>query len=462
VRPVEIHWAPWPHRAAFCITDDTDTAELATVRAVYDALEPYGVRATKTVWAFRPAEPCGIPPLPPSIQRGVTLEDAEYLDYCRELDRRGHEIALHGATAGNNRRETVVAAFDRMARHFRPAATYVCHAKNADNPYWQEKTVARGPLRWLLAAYARGHRCSGEDPASPYFWGDLCRERIRYIRLLRTTRVDTLSANPSMPYHEAEKPFVPYWFSATKRSFRDCTAPGALDALERSGGACVLYQYLCRYADPAGGVTPAFRAGLERLAARGAVWVDTAGAVLDRLRRIHAVWVASRGRDAWLANAGDEDVTGLQLVSPAPGGPLPDGVHPTSDGLRVERLPARSLLPLRFAEPVAAAGRRAIALDPRLRGRAGFGHGTVFVNAGAEEWRSGRGREVPPHTVTAEFAPGLERLRPFSRAGDAELSALFAAQAAILLREFLFKGRPVDSGRWLAQDTIALEDHDRW
>lgn len=462
VAAVEITWAPWPWRAGFCITDDTDTAELATVRPVYDAMAAHGLTATKTVWAFPPAEPCGIPGLPASILRGVTLADPDYLDYCRELGRRGCEISLHGASAGNNRRETIVRAFELLDRHFPPAAVYICHAKNADNPYWQEKVVARGPLRALLARTVGPHRCSGEDPASPYFWGDICRERVRYIRLMRTTRINTLAVNPSMPYHEVEKPWVRHWFSATKRSFRDCTTDAALETLVRERGACVLYQYLCRYADPRGGVRPAFQAGLERLAGRRDVWVAPAGRVLDRLRAVQGVWLAARGREAWVANAGDEEVRDLQLVTAAaPAPPPPPGVHAVPGGVRIERLGPGEVVRIPFPVAVEPRGRRA--LRPDAHGHAGgdFGHGRVFVNTGAAPWRVA-GCELAPGRCRATWAAGLEALRPTSRASDAELTALVAGQARIIVRELLFKGRRMDVGRWLAAEQIALEDHDRW
>ena len=464
MQPVELLWPPHPYRAGFCVTDDADSSELATVRIVYDFLSALSFRTTRTVWAFRPSEPCGLPGLPDSIQRGVTLEDPDYLGYCRELDARGFEIALHGASAGNNRREQIARAFELMDRNFTPAGTYICHAKNADNPYWQEKVVARGPLRALLAPYAGRHRCSGEDPVSPYFWGDLCRERVRYIRLFRTARVNTLAANPSLPYFEREKPFVGGWFTATKRSFRDCTAEAALDALERDFGLCVLYQYLCRYADPArGAVKPAFREGAGRLRARRAIWVDTTSRILDRLRLVQGVLVAARGRELWLVNANREEIGDLQLLTRVElASPVPPGVRAGEGIVRVERLRPGELLRIPWAGPIVARGRGALGLDARLTGRLEFGHGAAFVNAGAEPWRAAGALTVAPRSHAIVFAPGLGELRPLSRAGDAELSALFLGQATIILRELLFKGRALDSNRWLGRDTIALEDHDRW
>ena len=456
----ELRWPPFPHRAGFTITDDTDAASLDTVRAVYDVLDAHGVRATKTVWVFPPEEPCGIPALPPSIQRGVTLADPDYRRYCEHLAARGFEITLHGATAGNNRRATIERAFAELDRSFPRAATYICHAKNADNPYWQEKVVARGPLRWLLSRYAGAHRCSGEDPASPYFWGDLCRERVRYIRLVRTRDANTLAANPSMPYFEREKPYVRGWFSATKRSFRFVTQDDVLERLQREWGLCMLYQYMHRWAD-AGVAKPDLVAGARRLAARPAIWCDTAGRLLDRLRLLQAVFLAARGRSLWLVNTNDEPVEWLQVETSArPARPVP-GVTAAGGVLCVATLAAGAQLELELDQPVAARGRTAVAIDAAGHGRAAFGHGVAWFALGDAPWDTA-GLRVPAHGHVVRFAPGLEATAPRSRAGDRELTRLFVTQAAIVGRELLFRGRKLDSNRWLGADAIALEDHGNW
>jgi len=126
--PVELIWPPFPFRAGFCITDDTDAATLESVRIVYDLLASIGLVTTKTVWPFEAAEPCGIPPLPASILRGVTLQDPGYRAYCDGLHARGFEICLHGASAGNNVRERTARALDLVGREFGRPGTFVCHA----------------------------------------------------------------------------------------------------------------------------------------------------------------------------------------------------------------------------------------------------------------------------------------------------------------------------------------------
>ena len=462
--PAELRWPPHPFRAGFCITDDTDTATLASVRAVYDVLADHGVFATKTVWAFPPEEPCGIPALPASIQRGVTLADANYRRYCTELGQRGFELALHGASAGNNRRASVERGFALLDQLAPASPVYICHAKNADNPYWQEKVVARGPLRSLLALYARGHQCSGEDPASPYFWGDLCRRRVRYIRLMRTRNLDTLAADPAMPYFECEKPLVNGWFTATKRSFRDATAAAALDALESHWGLTVLYQYMCRYADPATGrALASFTDHVARLAARSRVWKANTGAILDRLRLMHGVFLAARGRELWIVNTTADDARGLQLeTAAAVAGVPPEGVSAADGVLHVPLVRAGNMLRLEFREPLQVKGHRHVEVSAQGTGRTSFGHGEVFVNTGRQTWAPVKGPAVPAGESRILWERGLEEIRPRSRASELGLTRLFLAQSSIILREVMFRGRALDSNRWLGSEDIRLESHDAW
>ncbi len=433
------------------------------MRIVYDFMDSLGLRATKTVWVFPPEEPSGIPALPTSISRGVTLADPAYLSYCRTLASRGVEIALHGATGGNNRRELIQCAFAVMDANFPPASTYVCHAKNADNPYWQEKVVARGPLALALRQYARSHRCSGEDPASPYFWGDLCRQRLRYIRLLRTRRINTLAANPSMPYFEREKPLVPGWFSATKRSFREATSVEALDELERDWGVCVLYQYMCRHVDNStGNVLPSFAAAAERLAARGRVWTDTVTRLLDRLRLMQGVFMASRGNELLLVNTNDEVVEGAQIDVEAELSSRSEDVRAEDGIVVIQQLVPGELRHLSFTVPVRAVGRTALAISRDGTGRADFGHGRFLLNTSERSWEAEPGVRVAPGSFALRFAPGLEDLQPRSRASDMELTRLFVEQSAIIAREVLFKGRPLDTNRLVSDETVMLGNQDTW
>lgn len=462
----ELLWPPHPHRAGFCITDDTDAATMPGVRGVYDLLASIGLKTSKTVWVLDPIEPCGIPPLPPSILRGITLQSSEYLAFCEKLAERGFEICLHGASAGNNARERTEAALQFIDRHFGGAGTYVCHAKNAENLYWHEKVAPRGPAQWALAPMSR-YRCSGEDPTSPYFWGDLCLEKVRHVRLFRTRDVDTLARNPSMPYFDPEKPFVRGWFAATKRSFHDCTSEAALVDLEREHGLCVLYQYMHRYADPLSGrLDETFRADAERLMSRAGVLVDTTTALMERLRLVQGVFLATRGRELWVGNANTEDITELQVRVPGtsvlPGDPAAAIAGTDVDAIvRIERLQACGLLRLECAAPISA-GPRAIALDGQGHGSLAFGFGSVFVNAAESTWEPSPGLAIASRSCRVKFQESVAALRPMRRAPPAELYGLLTGQLGIIAREVIWKGRSLSSERFLGAKRIALEDHSNW
>ncbi|TMQ52223.1 MAG: hypothetical protein E6K73_03440 [Candidatus Eisenbacteria bacterium] len=462
-RTARFIWAPHPYQAGFCITDDTDAATLESVKIVYDFLSAVGLRTSKTVWAFGPSEPCGIPALPESIQRGITCEDRRYLYSCQTLRERGFEICLHGASAGNNRRARTIAALEFLERHFGPAGTYVCHAKNAENLYWHEKVAPRGPAQWLLGLGSR-YRCSGEDPASPYFWGDVCLEKVQHIRLFRTRNVNTLAENPSMPYHDPEKPWVRSWFSATKRSFKDCTTPEALEQLRGEHGLCVLYQYMHRHAYlERGTVTAGLREGAERLMAAGDIWVDTTSAVMARLRAMQGIFMARRKNLLWVGNANEFEVGGVQLSLPGGVGitSTDPGVVQEGNRLRIAAVRAGELVPLRSTEPIRIEGGRVLDLDERERGALRFPSGRILVNAAPRRWEDENGGGLEGGRCRAEFE-GESNVKGFSRAGIRELYRLLSGQLAILGREVLFKGRSLDTGKFLGEKEILLEDHDAW
>jgi hypothetical protein len=268
-----------------------------------------------------------------------------------------------------------------------------------------------------------------------------------------------------MPYFESEKPFVRGWFGATKRSFRDCTTEQALESLQRSHGLCVLYQYMHRYADVAANRPErGFQQAAERLMGTPGMMVATVSDVMSRLRTIHGVFIAHRGRQAWLVNVGEQDATELQLLVPRGCTVRAQDTTLSQSGeiVRVGRLQAGKMLGLHLDPPVGFAGKRCVALDHAWRGRASFGFGEVLINAGDEVWHPAPGRAVAGHASEVVFDRVVEDLRPLSKAGRAELLGLALGQAGLILGEILFKGRSADTGKFLGAESIALEDHANW
>lgn len=463
MRRAQLLWVPWPYEAGFCITDDTDGADLRSVRIVYDFLRSLGLRATKTVWPFAPEEPCGIPATPSSTLRGITLEDPAYLDYCKSLAHDGFEISLHGASAGNNRRQRIADAFEILEKEFGNGGTYICHSKNADNIYWEEKVAPTASLRALLKLYSR-HRAFGERERSPYFWGDLCLRHVRWIRLFRTRRTNTLSVNPSMPYFEEEKPYVRGWFSATKRSFHDCTTSEALDLLCRESGLTVLYQYMHRYAHPKRDeVVEEFRRDAERLAGDKRIWTETTARIMERLNRIQGIFIGYRGNHSVLFNTNTADVQDLQIR-------LPDNVELSTEAeeiirhgnlLHIRSIPAGQHLHLQFNAPIQFTGRRAFKLDSNGRGGVDFGHGEFLADIGTEELNDRSGIIYSGKTQLT-FRQGLKGTRPLSRAPISELLRLFFGQMSIIAHELISGKRSISAEKFLGEGERPLEDHSNW
>jgi len=452
-------WPPYPYKAGFCVTDDTDAATFGQVKAVYDFLLAKRFPTTKTVWAFKPIYRCGIPPVPDSALRGITLEDRKYLDYCEALHDNGFEICLHGASAGNNTREYTLKALDLLERRFGRCDTFICHAKNADNIYWEEKATSLPVLRRLLKWYSR-YECSGESEFSPFFWGDLCKERINQVRLFRTRSIDTLKSNPSMPYFDPRKPYVNGWFTATKRRIIDCATPQAREVLKRNYGLTVLYQYLFRYADPRTlSLDPRFTQAVCDIAGDAEILVDPVSHIMQRLRLIQGLFLAYDQDRFWLINLSQEDVTNVQIAIPhrllRVSSDYP--VNMTDDGLALPIVPGSGIVSIETGHALDFEGSRCKAVDRHKHAEWELPFGTLFANLSELPWAAGMSVTVKPHSFVCQGPP------PFSCLTTAEEIRLVLGQMWIIAREILFKGRHFNVDKFL-DDTkaIRLEDHDNW
>ncbi len=461
----QLIWPPYPYKAGFCITDDTDAATFEQVKAVYDFLLACNFRTTKTVWAFKPISRCGVPPVPDSALRGITLEDPRYLEYCRRLHEHGFEMCLHGASAGNNTREYTRNAFDFLERNIAPSDTFICHSKNADNLYWEDKVTSLPVLRWLLKRYSK-HTCSGEVESSPFFWGDICREKVSHVRLFRTRSIDTLKRNPSMPCFDPSKRWVNGWFAATKRRIIDCATEQARATLKRNYGLTVLYQYLYRYADPHTlALDPRFTKAIDALAGDPEILVDTVSHMMRRLRLMQGLFIAYDRRAFWLISTNEQDVRDVQIV-------LSDTVPRVSSDQTVDIrgnslvLPVVSASGIVFVEtgqPLGFRGRRCKAVDRQKHVAWKLPFGTLFVNLSQSPWKVGPDLEVKAHSFILQSQRAPSDRAALSYLTPMEEIRLVLGQMWIVAREILFKGRPIDVDTYLDDSRgISLENHDNW
>ncbi len=268
----------WPEgkRFAFTITDDTDQSVLDRIRPVYDVLLEHGILPTKTVW---PLAARGQP-----ITGGDSLEDAAYARWVRQLADGGVEIAMHGASDESSTRERVLAGLERFRESLgHHPQMHINHVGQKDALYWYGERFDR-PQRWLYqASRARKHDGAsyGHVPSSPFFWGDACAERIRYVRNLVWKDINTLKADPLMPYHDPSRPYVRYWFSGTRASgvenFCRVVSEQNQDRLATEGGACLLYTHLGSTFFPP---SAEFVRLIKRLSTLGG-WFAPASTILD-------------------------------------------------------------------------------------------------------------------------------------------------------------------------------------
>lgn len=275
---------PENRRFAFTIYDDTDVATLANVAPVYAALSARGIRITKTAWPHRWLGEGS------NFRSSETLEDGPYLAFLQKLAQDGFELGWHNATMETSARAQTLDAFERHREAFGTyPRVHANHAHNQENVYWGEDRLDSAILRTVyrrLNGRPAGHY-QGHVPASPYFWGDVCRERIDYVRNLSFHEVNLLRINPTIPYQDPSRPYGKWWFSSTDAEDADafvarCT-PAALDALEAQGGVCIIATHLGKGYTIDGLMRPDVTAVFDDLAKRDG-WYVPVGTLLDYLR----------------------------------------------------------------------------------------------------------------------------------------------------------------------------------
>lgn len=273
---------PRGKRFAFTVIDDTDVATVQTVAPVYALLQELGMRATKTVWPMSCTEGSRI------FSSSETLDDEDYRAFVVDLQRRGFEIASHGATMESSTRERTVAGFERFRAVLGAyPRVHANHAANRENLYWGAARVDVPLLRWLLRTMSGESYYQGNVEGSPYWWGDLCARHMTYVRNLTFAEINLLRVNPTMPYRDSSRPLVPWWFSATDaedaEAFCHLIHPARQERLEREGGVCIVATHFGKGFVRDGRLLDTFRERLEALARRPG-WFPTVGELLDWMR----------------------------------------------------------------------------------------------------------------------------------------------------------------------------------
>jgi hypothetical protein len=280
VIPEKIKW-PDGKQFAFTVFDDTDEGTVENVGGVYSFLRDSGFRTTKSCWLVAGDPNQGTHP-------GQTCEDPDCLNWLLELQAQGFEIAWHNCTWHSLPREQIAAALEQFHTHFGHDPLSGTNHCQEEGIYWGESrlTGARAWLYSLLTRFRNYRKYRGHIEGDPYFWGDLCRQKIKYYRNFVFQDINTLKACPIMPYHDPLRPYVNYWFASSDGNrlprFNECVAEAAQDRLEAEGGACIMYTHFACGFYQNGKLEPRFQQLMTRLSQKNG-WFVPVATLLDYL-----------------------------------------------------------------------------------------------------------------------------------------------------------------------------------
>jgi hypothetical protein len=273
----------WPDRKAFAfsIFDDTDLSTLDNAPAVYRLLADLGLLTTKSVW---PVQGIGVP-----VMGGATCDEPAYLEWVQALQREGYEIALHNVAPQSSTREQTIEGIERFVGLFgNGPSAHANHTGCREAIYWGEDRVS-GLNRTtynVLNRYKTRGLFEGHVETSPYFWGDVCRSTVKYVRNFVGGDVNTLRYCPQMPYHDPVRPYVNYWFASTEGpnvdAFVRALSEPNQDRLEREGGACIMYTHFGAGFVRDGRIDSRFERLMRRLSAKNG-WFVPVTTLLDFL-----------------------------------------------------------------------------------------------------------------------------------------------------------------------------------
>jgi hypothetical protein len=277
----------WPggKRFAFTVFDDTDWATVERVKPVYDLLRHLNFRTTKSVWMLDGDKPQR------AKNSGSSCEDPDYRRWILTLQSAGFEIALHNAAPVTSERPFVERALADFRIVFGTAPSIHCnHTGCLENLYWGDARLTgwRRSVYQKATSQTRNEISYGHVEGHPLFWGDLCRRDVTYVRNFVYNDLNTLALCPEMPYHDASKPYVNFWFASAEggnvRRFLANFTPAAIDRLERQGGLCIAYVHFGGGFTERGQVRPDFRRIMEYVASKDP-WRPTVTEALDHLRQ---------------------------------------------------------------------------------------------------------------------------------------------------------------------------------
>jgi len=270
---------PKNKKFAFSIFDDTDKSTIENIKPIYDLLSKLRIYITKSVWVSPTNSK-------KTIDQGQTLSDPIYRDFILNLRQKGFEIGFHGVKGGSSNRNEIlqgIKKFKNIIGYY--PRTYTNHAGNKEGIYWGEHRLNSALLKFLykIITFKRKQMFNGHLLNSKYFWGDICKDKIKYIRNFVFPGINTLKYNPSMPYHDPQN----FWFSSSDGhdvdAFNKLLSKENINQLEKEGGVCIVYTHFANGFIRRGKVNPDTQRALTNLSKRNG-WFVPVSTLLDFLK----------------------------------------------------------------------------------------------------------------------------------------------------------------------------------
>lgn len=283
----------WPNskKFAFTIVDDPDCQTVENGKPVYDFLNDLGIKTTKLVWPSMGYKPPDGYEEDSDYQEwiGETCADNRYLAWVKELETNSYEIGLHNITFHTSTREEIIKGLNQFVEHFKHTPSVLAsHMGNIENLYWYDQRLSSLNRLFynLLTHYKTKNKSQGHVESSQYFWGDLCKINIKFMRNFVFNNINTLKECPHMPYHDPLRPFINYWFASSEassiNSFLNLLSESNQDKLEDEGGLCIVYTHLGKGFAEDQNLNQRFKELMIRLSKKNG-WFVPASTLLDYL-----------------------------------------------------------------------------------------------------------------------------------------------------------------------------------
>lgn len=303
---------------AFTITDDPDYGWLEEKVTVYNLLESLGFKTTIPVWVLDNRHGTGDEGVNSGVG-GITTTNEEYLKHTKELQDKGFEIALHTVGPGNDLREETIKGYELFKEQFGSYPKInINHTTNLDNIYWGGDRFSNEILRFFYNL--NSNEFQGEKEKSQYFWGDIAKEKTKYVRGWATDEINTLSINKSMPYHLSDKHFVNYWFGCSDGYDYDkyirLISDANIDKLVEQRGTSIIYTHFgYDFVDRrTNTLSEYFITQMTRVSQLNG-WFVPVSTILDRFLQLRNVEIINRDDIVLIINHNDEPVYGLTVLT---------------------------------------------------------------------------------------------------------------------------------------------------